>query len=140
MYTFRLKPALTIGRKLPFKRAGLRVERVKVSVVTADVNRAVCDGRRSGYRSVCRSLPNLTTGRGVDRIYIPIVSAEVDHVIFEDRRRNHAIAGWKFSFNAMELPRRRSRIRTGVHRITAKHRLRVDRGRCAKRGQQSDNP
>src|SRR5438132_4509636 len=136
MQAFCFEPALTVSGELPLQRAGLRIKCVKLSVVTADVNRAVRNCRRSGYRSVCRSLPNLTTGRGVNCVHISVVSAEVDHVIFENRRRNHAIAGWKFPFHAMELPRRRSLVRSGMHSIAAKHWFGINRRSYEKATQQ----
>src|SRR5262245_47726852 len=121
MQPFCFEPPLSVSAELPLQGAGLRIERVKLSVVTTDVNRAVSDGRCSGHRPACRPLPNLMTGRSVDRVYVSVVSAKVDHVIFEHGRRNHAIASWKFPFHTMELSRRRSGISAGMHRIAAKH-------------------
>src|SRR5918996_6593683 len=114
MQAFCFESALTVSGELPFQRAGLRVQAVKLSIVTADVDRAVSDSRSSRHRSVGRSHPNLTTGRRIDRVHITVISAEVDHVIFENRRRNHPVTRWKFPFNAMELPRRGPRIRPGM--------------------------
>ena len=137
--TLCFEPALALGCKLPSWRASLRIERVKLSVVTPNVNRAVRNRWCSWNRPIRRSLPNLAAGRSINRVHISVVSAEVNHVIFEDRRRNHAIASWKFPFHAMELSRCRSRIRTGVHVIAAKHRLGINRRRCAKRGERNHN-
>src|SRR5207249_3721683 len=99
----------------------------KLAIVAPNVTRSVGDSRHRRSRSVRGSLPNLTAGYSINCIHVSVVAAEVDHVVFEHRRRDHAIAGWKFPFHAMELPRRRARIPAGMYGVPAKHRLRVDR-------------
>ena len=135
----RMNERILAGMKAPLFFSVPDINRVEITVPATDIGDAIYDRGRCAHDIAGLEFPPLLTRDDVDRINISVVSAEVDHVIFEDRRRNHAIASWKFPFHAMELSRCRSRIRPGVHGIAAKHRLRLDRRRCAKRDKRNDN-
>src|ERR1700704_4351062 len=82
--SFRFEPALTAGGEFPFYRAGLRIERVKFSVIAGRVNDSVRDRGSAGRRAARGPLPNLAAGLGIDRVDVAVVAAEVEHLVLPD--------------------------------------------------------
>src|SRR4051812_11901220 len=133
MNSFGFKTPLSLRREFPFRRAGLRVERIKFSIVTPGENDPVRHRRRAGRRSTRGTLPNLPARFRINRVDVSVVSTKIEDLIVPDRRRHDAIACWEFPFHPVKLARRFFLRRSRVGRIAPEHRLRV-RGQRHGRG------
>src|SRR5437762_4112029 len=76
MQSFGLEPPLASGSKFPFQCSGLEIERVKITVVAANVERPVRDRRRCRNGAARLCLPDLAPGFAVNCVNISVVAAE----------------------------------------------------------------
>ena len=125
MQSFGLEPPLASGSKFPFQCSSLEIERVKIPVVAANVERPIRDRRRCRNRTARLCLPDLAPGFAVNCVNISVVAAEENRPPLDHGRRDNAIPSGKFPFHPMELARSRPGINAGVRRISAEHRLPV---------------
>ena len=127
MQSFGLEPPLASGSKFPFQRSSLEIERVKIPVVAANVERPVRDRRRCRNRAARLCLPDLAPGFAVNCVNISVVAAEENRPPLDHGRRDNAIPSGKFPFHPMKLPGRLRGGLSGMRRVATKHRLRMRR-------------
>src|SRR5205823_12108894 len=118
---------LARGGELPFQRARLRVQRVELAVVARKVDGAAVHRGSGGNWSRGGELPVLASGGGVHGIDVAVIAAEVDHAIARYGGAKDAPASGELPFDAAHGARAGARIRAGVRRVAAKHRVRQAR-------------
>src|SRR5262249_24627484 len=118
---FSFKAALAFSREFPFHIAGLCLQRIELSVITAEVNSAINNRGSAWHWTSCRCLPELAPGFGIYGAEISVLTAAVDRVFVSDWGANHSGTGNEFPFDPMKLAWSSTRINAGVRCIASKH-------------------